>query len=853
MAERESEAAVERARRVLSAVARQSDGRLRDLELVRVGPRVVLARATHRPSQQEVLVTVSNPDFVEGPRQVANIARLIVAARSAAIGSIIDSSFYSFEERRGTYIVSTWHAEAETFEAAVKNSRMPMNILEALLSVARQLSIVHEAGYAHGDVSSSNVVVSRDSGVHLIDLEYVTDSTFFTGAGTFLTQVYSHPDRLAAIQSGEYDIRIAQMWDRYALGQLFLQVLADADPYHYPELDLCTQRAVRLIGCLLLGGANDASEVALGLPVEFFKSEQYSELGSAIAALERALGYPSVEISVPELTRVPSEIVQVGISDPAPFTARVRALVSTAEMRQLNSCLQLGLICLIWPTASHTRLEHALGTFAMMRDAIIALHADPQSPLFRVLIGPEEMRVLLCAALLHDVGHYPLAHDLEEAYPQPFRHEARSIAYIMSSPIADILSRNEGDEASGWSVRPADVASVIAGEPLEGSSLSKWICGMLHSILSGSLDVDKLDYLTRDSNALGVAAGEGIDVRRVISSLTIAVVRKSEKVTDLRLAVRAKGVRPAELVGRVRSHMFGVAYWHRSYRSIKAMLHWMIWTALRNEGITEAAVRKNGVKLAERVIEMVVGPSADTLELLPARPNREIGGSAIQIPYREAMVLVAINSFEHEHAPNSPDRSSDVLLGLLTSHKWYKAILTIDHHQNLQVSSKEEGRRAMKLWETLQKVIEPSSRISHEEMIDRRMQLSVLVQRRVIEALGDARPITRILNPKQTYDEMIREGASCQLFLVDFIEKGKSKDKPLYFLPSERAGSRLTNTADAIPVRESYDQRQLSAEFLVSNGAIRIFCHPSYARFVAASLPASRLEDLLLEAASSLL
>ncbi len=836
---------------VLAAVISAAGGRLDSGELVRAGTRVILACAVHRPSQQEVLLTISNPEFSEGQEQVAKIARLMASAKSVAIGSVLDSFFYRLNGSRGTCIVSTWHAQSETLERALTNDRMPVNIVEALLSTARQLAAVHEAGYAHGDVSSSNVIVSPISGVHLVDLEYVTDEKFFDGAGTFLTQVYSHPDRLAALQSRSYDLSTAQRWDRYALGQIFLQTLADADPYHYPELDLCTQRAVRLIGCLLLGGANDPSETALGLPPEFFVSEHYDSLQQAIDALERVLGTPSVEVKVPELSRVPVEIVQVGTSDPAPFTQRVRALVSTAAMRQLNSCLQLGLICLIWPTASHTRLEHALGTFAMMRDAIIALHADPQSPLFRVLVGPVQMRTLLAAALLHDVGHYPLAHDLEEAYPAPFRHETRSVEFVTSSPIADILRRSETESGGGWDLNPADVASVIGGEVRPDSSLTPWMCGMLHSILSGSLDVDKLDYLIRDSNALGVAAGAGIDVRRVVSSLTIAVILRSGGGADLRMAVRAKGVRPAELVGRVRSHMFGVAYWHRSYRAIKAMMHWMVWDAIDAAHAPENEVRKRGKELATELLRSAgPAPGGEELGITVPLPDAAM---QFQIPQREAAVLTSITVFASERNPSATDETSEKLLELLTQHRWYKAILTIDHYQNLQVTSAEHGRRAKRVWETLQKLIDPPRKISHEAMIARRMELSRLLQRRILDELGDARPVTRILNPKRTYDEMLQVGATTQLFFVDFIEKSKSKDKPLYFLATERPGSRLTNTADLIPVRESYDQKQLSSEFLVSNGAIRIFGHPDYARFVTASIAAERLEEMLLDVATMML
>lgn len=781
------------------------------------------------------------------------ISELFSKVGTSGLGTIVDR-FWSLPSEADKWwcAVTTWHSDGVTLEDALTGGQVRVNLVECLREVAVQLRSIHEAGFAHGDVSLSNILITERGSVHLIDLEYVTNGHFLNEAQPFLTLNYSHPDRLAKIRTGNYTIGDAQVWDRYALGQVFLQVIADADPYRQIELDLFTQRALRLVGCLLLDGVNTVAETAIGLDTNFLRAEKYESLTPVIDALDRVLGRAAPESQVPELSAVPPEIVQIGLREPAAFTPRVRALTKTAEMRQINTCLQLGLICLVWPTATHTRLEHALGTYGVMRSAIINLNADPQSPVFKVLGTPKVMKLLLAAALLHDVGHYPLAHDLEEAYPDPFKHEDRSIHFITQSKIAAILKRPEGDlEKPGWGIDPVDVASVVEGKPLEGSSLSHWMCDLLHSMLSGALDVDKIDYLVRDSNALGVAAGGGIDVPRVLSSLTIAVVpsgsRKDQGVS-LRLAVRAKGIRPAELVGRVRSHMFGVAYWHRSYRSIKAMIHWLVWESMLVGGREPAQLKREANAIATQLFSSIgVSPAQ-----LPTFELRVPQG--FRIPQRESEVLYFLNQYGQERASSFGNATRAALFALLQDHSWYRAVLTIDHYENLEVSDPQQATLTKSLWTKLDRLTEFGRQRSYEEAILAKMSLSKLVQQKIVRSVGaDPTTITRILDPLETLDSLIADAASIQLFMVDFPEKRKSKEEPLYFLASERPGSRLTDTAQAIPVRRSFDQNQLQSEFLVSNGAIRLFCHPKYARFIEGSLSAAELQRILEESADELL
>jgi HD superfamily phosphohydrolase len=815
--------------------------RLTELQIVHSGHRFLLLSAKHVSSDQRVLVTVSRPGVPEGLAQLANIARLLSSASSNALGTLIDRFFpidndLSRPDRWGC-LATTWHEDATTLQNAIV-AHAPINLLHSLREITLQLERIHSLGFAHGDVSLANVLVTKTGSIHLVDFEHVTSENFLFERQAFLTSGYSHPERLRRISQGEYSIEDAQNWDRYALGQLFLQVLADSDPYRYEELSLYNQRAIRLIGCLLLGGTNAPAEVALGLDIGFFRSDYYRSLSDVVTAIDRLIGLAAPETFIPEMRAVPERVVEIGTHRPVPFTTRVRNIVESTEMQQLGTCLQLGLISYIWPTATHTRIEHAIGTFGIACEAVLNLYADPQSPLFKVLGTPAVVRSLLAAALLHDVGHYPLAHDLEEAFPKAFDHETRSVAFVVQGSIADSLRAPEPD---GWDVNPFDVASIIDGNPLEGSALSHWMCGLLHSLISGAIDVDKLDYLVRDSSALGVAAGEGIDIDRVLASLTVALVptttvrsaRKSSGPDVPRLAVRAKGIRPAELVGRIRSHMFGVTYWHHSYRSIKAMIHWIVWQAiLQSQG--KSTIGRKAELLARELFAAL--DSKERESFLPGFERQ--WRSFSQMPQREGSVLAFLVEHGSDHAKP--------MLDLLEQRRWFKPVMTIDHYENVEVYDRPRGRRDKQLWDVVAKLPEAGDRnLTARVAIAQDLQSSIIkwLEPRTEGAIS----ATVVENWTELKVQIQTQSYLGQLFLVDFVETRKSVEKKLYFAIAERRGLRLTNMTQGIPVRQSYDQHQLQKEFMVSNGAIRLLCHPDFDDFVVRSIPTDILFEMLLD------
>jgi HD superfamily phosphohydrolase len=231
-------------------------------------------------------------------------------------------------------------------------------------------------------------------------------------------------------------------------------------------------------------------------------------------------------------------------------------LIDTRAFQRLRYVRQLGLAYLVYPGATHTRFEHALGTWHLAGRTLELLQA-------RGDLKPEqsrEARIVSAAALLHDIGHYPFSHALEEIGAP--HHEDVAIALLTRGEIADVLRSSIDDEA------PAQVVELIRGK-------SK---SFLQGLISGSLDLDKIEYLKRDALMCGVPYGE-IDVDRLIHSLTLV----DDPVTRRRsVGVSEKGLSALESLLFAKYQMYRNVYWHHAVRSATAMYKRMVADAIAN-------------------------------------------------------------------------------------------------------------------------------------------------------------------------------------------------------------------------------------------------------------------------------
>lgn len=237
--------------------------------------------------------------------------------------------------------------------------------------------------------------------------------------------------------------------------------------------------------------------------------------------------------------------------------ARAARVVDSPAFQRLRYIRQLGLAHLVYPGATHTRFDHALGVYHLARRALSLLEegglpdeARPDAPLVPI------------ACLLHDIGHYPFSHALEELedLQRVGDHETVAARFLKDPGIGAALRDLGGDSGE----RIADLIAGTSGSPLGG-------------LVNGSIDLDKIEYLTRDAFFCGVPYA-AVDVSRLLH--TMALLRDGEN-GRLEVGVREKGVAALESLLYAKYQMFRNVYWHHAARAATVLYKRIVADALR--------------------------------------------------------------------------------------------------------------------------------------------------------------------------------------------------------------------------------------------------------------------------------
>ena len=237
------------------------------------------------------------------------------------------------------------------------------------------------------------------------------------------------------------------------------------------------------------------------------------------------------------------------------------AVVDTGAFQRLRYVRQLGHAFLVYPGATHSRFEHALGAYHLARRAVEVLRGTGAAR-----FDEADALLIRIAALLHDVGHYPFSHALEES--GFLSHEALAERRLARGDLGDLLA--------GFGI--ADAAAAL-GAVIRGTSAHP-----LAGLVSGSIDLDKIDYLKRDALMCGVPYGE-IDVERLLACLV--VVELDGRPT---LGVMEKGLSAVESLLFAKYQMYRNVYWHHAVRSATAMFKRLVREALQDGTVDAAAV-----------------------------------------------------------------------------------------------------------------------------------------------------------------------------------------------------------------------------------------------------------------------
>lgn len=237
----------------------------------------------------------------------------------------------------------------------------------------------------------------------------------------------------------------------------------------------------------------------------------------------------------------------------------ILALLGCAEVQRLRGIRQLGLTSLVFPGAEHSRFSHAVGAAFVMQLWMNRVERVQHNIPASLRLDRELRWALLAAALLHDIGHGPFSHLFEDVVPNARHHESWTEQLILD-PEGDVFAALSAFSKS----LPARVAGLIAHR-----DEVVWA----RSAVSGLLDVDRCDYLLRDSYMTGVAYGS-YDLAWLLEALSFAEVpADAGRSSAWVLAIEGrKGIPPVETFFLARHHMYQQVYHHKATRAAECLL-----------------------------------------------------------------------------------------------------------------------------------------------------------------------------------------------------------------------------------------------------------------------------------------
>ncbi|MCL2602052.1 MAG: HD domain-containing protein [Treponema sp.] len=247
------------------------------------------------------------------------------------------------------------------------------------------------------------------------------------------------------------------------------------------------------------------------------------------------------------------------------LTPALAAITQSAPFMRLHRIMQLGPTFMVYPGATHTRASHSIGVYHLARRLLCHLAGQGADS----WLSAEGVKSFLCAALLHDAGHFPYTHSLKEL---PLKdHESLTASLIVSEPLKSLISAAGGD--------PYMAAAIVDTQAESGGGSGGSADGEVlfyRRLLSGALDPDKLDYLSRDGRYCGVPYGAQ-DVDFIFSRL--------QPDRERGVVIDSRGIPAVESLLFAKYLMYRAVYWHKAVRSATAMIKKALFAALESRAI----------------------------------------------------------------------------------------------------------------------------------------------------------------------------------------------------------------------------------------------------------------------------
>lgn len=753
-----------------------------------------------------------------------------------------------------------------------------LKLTRALSQWAQALKYVHTQEFVYLDVKPDNAILDKDG--HLVVIDFGTaqkvDRADSTPTRIFFSEPYAHPrikerfdrtstDRVTnAVKRKDITFEL----DYYALGKSILELLetiAIGHPHDFPQRPLF--QSLHFLATRLLDGQNKKlyprsvfwageatklDEVFDGLISDDYATIKYEDLKDVVKDLNKELGSWDPEKFIPELQAFPPKTLRVVPNLNTAFTDRLETLIEHPLLGRLKMVSQLGLVSFVYPTADHSRYDHVLGSYTYTRYYIMALFNDSQNCMFRNLINEDDIKASLLASLLHDLGQYPLAHDLQDVHPKIFDHSSISIDLLEDDTkdkkgrtLRDIVQ----DKDYGWGVDLDRVRRILRAHSsqvrlLQVQTVHDFKADMLSALIDGPVDADKADYIIRDSANCRIPYGQQLDIERLLSVLTTVRIPDFSAPHRVTIGIYEKGVASASAFSLARYLLYASVYWHHASRILKTMLQYASVMILPSEVFapygSEGRIKEIREKLLQFIVSCMVPPEDQLPQEAPPRASLE-----------KTKQLIA------------EEPSEDALTGLKRSESgkctdWYPGMCRTDWlmlNWLKQLSTSEQGglgvslinhilqrdlyKRVYTLHYDHTSQVETGKLIAKLEKLNwlQKVKLSENLQSIVRDLLRKKKPTVETqLHPPE--DEVQKIMGNELAILVDVPDYKKFlPDRPLIYVPELESKTYYRETP-----AESYDLGQSVDYLMKSISPIRVLCHPDIRQWIGACVLPQEME-----------
>lgn len=551
----------------LYEIARDLSRRYDYVEEIAKGKTAVTYKLSSRTNPNHFLcLKTVRPDISEGEvrekvrHTLANEVQILLPLSHRGLPTIIEHNTTG----RLPYYVCSYHPGCTFGEFKRRHHTLSFQqSVFAIWSLMDVLKTLHKAGRTHCDLHQENVMISQDvfkDGLLVIDF------------GSGHRDSDSSPDT-----SNRGNVNFKDIDGQHHAG---FQVKRDDARAGFAYSDF--NALGRLLAIMQESFFSDASSSARAAYDDFCQSLQAGHLNDWGKVQDRFLSvldpYRIISSNADlflSARGTPQQVV-IPVSRGVPVGDAPLSVINTQVFQRLRNVRQLSFCDWFFPGATHSRFEHSIGTFGVAKQVLDALVHDRQ---FRDIHSPEQIKAFFLAALLHDVGHYPFAHAVEQYAASRFPNDVRAKDIVSHERHAIELLECDTELSAivekKWGAPTREQAIAI----LERKAFA------LSDLIDGPIDIDKMDYLMRDAVHCGIAFGDGLDVRSLVKALR--VVNNGNN-----LGIEENGLSATEGLMVLQDQMLSSVYWHERVRGVICMFHAILAHLVKRDlGLLESLVK----------------------------------------------------------------------------------------------------------------------------------------------------------------------------------------------------------------------------------------------------------------------